>query len=371
MTVRRIRIRTLVAILVVALAAAIAAIVIGTRGSDGWRFRYISEPAPSPDGSRIAFVAVHNKRGPGPLQRTLKVFGAPPATVECRLWIVDRKTGGLEMTDGKAFFETMTWRPDGAELIFVSGSHDHFMSLDRLDLQSLTASTLDDRGPHWAPRFSPDGASLGYVRARALTFTGLGSRFLLIRDVGTGGETVVSRDVHPSSWRWARDSSRVLFMDADGRKILEYRVADGATRVLYAVSNPDDHLGSGRLLLSPDERWVGVVEYLGFEGEKHFLAVDLETGSKRALFACHSLFRFDWGDAGICYVQQENDGELGDTGTLILHDVATDSSRPLATGSLRDPTWLSSTEILVVRWPKELCVIDIETGTETRIFPLP
>ncbi len=364
---RRIKVRTLVAIVVMALAVAIPVIVVTwTIHAVTWRFELVMRPTPSPDGSRIAFVAV-SIRGPGPLvQSALHALHVYPRTIDAQLWTLDRETGRLSTTTLEVDLDRspMAWRPDSSELVFVSGSQDDLWSLHGFDPEAQVSWVLVDGGRHWSPSYSPDGAYLGYVRMHDWASW---RAALVIEKVGSGPETVVDQHVNLSGWRWTRDGSRVIFVDGDMQRVFEYEIAGGSTRQLYSVAaSHGDVLRS--LVLSPDGKSIGFHES-DDSRRGPFMRIDLESDSTMTLFCCDlPSHDFVWGEAGISYIDW--DGEEPDSTRLVLHDPSTRASRILATGWLREPTWLSRTEIVVIRPPKELCVIDIETGTETRVFPL-
>lgn len=103
-----------------------------------------TDPAPSPDGKRIAFAA----RG--------------------WLWLLDPDTGvARRLTSGAALDSRPSWHPDGGEIAFLRDDTES-LSLWRLDLASGEESLLfEDASILLDPAWSPDGESVFFSAATA------------------------------------------------------------------------------------------------------------------------------------------------------------------------------------------------------------
>ncbi len=327
---------------------------------------HILEPLPSPDGRRIAFVAVFPRDLSPVLEQLANGFRFYPSRISARLWVLERKSGSVMRSGFEVFngVEVMTWSPESSQIVFVSGSNDRFLGLDRYDVAGASVASLDSKSWYSAPKYSPRGSYLGYVRTSRVSVPGRVE--LIVEDLSTGTQTVISSNVLPYQWQWTGDGSDIVFIEEGGAKIMEYRTADGTARVLHSVSDPGTE-SVGHLVSSPDGSTIGFYEY----GSGWFIELDRESRKCRHLFQCrHPNLNFAWSPSGICYLDRTCGGPL-DYGKLVVYDTEARSERTIATGRFRSPRWMSPREILAVKHPVELWLFNVVSGEAEVIFPPP
>ncbi len=159
----------------------------------------------SPDGKQIAF------------------YGGPPGlperiyTVPFEGGVVQQVTHGEAGAYGDGYF---SWSADSASIIFGSPRmlEPGKTRLHRIDLKTVSVSTLADSEELWAPRCSPDGH---YIAALA------GKKWALkLYDVATRKqtETLVEHATWPS---WSRDGQSIFFIDTvDETHWWRYRIGE-------------------------------------------------------------------------------------------------------------------------------------------------
>ncbi len=119
---------------------------------DLYALRFVGDPQPSPDGSRIAFVVT--------------TADAEEDGYRSRIWLVatDGDAAPVPLTAGTKKDSSPRWSPDGARLVFVSNRAEETPHLWLLDLHGGEARQLT-RGKEAAsaPVWSPDGSRIAYV----------------------------------------------------------------------------------------------------------------------------------------------------------------------------------------------------------------
>lgn len=146
----------------------------------------------SPDGKRIVY---HSDR-----------------TGNHELWLLDRETGvERQLTDNSATDVWPDWSPDGREIVFVSNREGSFHlwlmsaeggSLRRLTQESIPLLTAAYASADLAPRWSPDGRTIGYLAPSEK-----GSSLWL---VDPDGHMEGPRLFGVRSFDWYRDSRTIL-----------------------------------------------------------------------------------------------------------------------------------------------------------------
>ncbi|MBY6203339.1 CehA/McbA family metallohydrolase [Halomonas denitrificans] len=167
-----------------------------------------SDPAPAPDGRRLAFAA------------------------QGWLWILDLDSGvATRLTDGPHLDARPRWSPDGRRLAFVRDSGDATWIVVR-EMASGTETRIGSPDAiHLDPEFSTDGATLFYTAAVD------GSLQLLANRLDAGTVDVLTE--LPQVVRNARrlpDGSGLLYLHGDGahRVLRERSLATGSDRIAHA-----------------------------------------------------------------------------------------------------------------------------------------
>ena len=109
------------------------------------RFKFVSDPQISPDGSRIAFV--------------VSVIGYDENKYRRNIWLADTKTSKLaQFTHGQGSDNNPRWSPDGAQLLFLSNGRekDKKTQLYTISLSGGEAQLVADMengvsNPEWRP----------------------------------------------------------------------------------------------------------------------------------------------------------------------------------------------------------------------------
>lgn len=165
-----------------------------------------SDPAPAPDGQRLAFAA----RG--------------------WLWMLDLETGtATRLTQGRHRDARPRWSPDGRQLAFVRDSGAD-TSIVLLDLDSGEERTIDTPTIELDPEFSSDGGSLFYTSGES------GSLELRRRVLATGEDAAMTElpQVVRNSRRVA-GGGRLLYLHGAGphRVLRERDLESGDDRIVH------------------------------------------------------------------------------------------------------------------------------------------
>jgi TolB protein len=146
-----------------------------------------TEPAWSPDGTRIAFSS---KR-----EGTFDIYAMDADG-----------TGTRRLTTTRADDGDPSWSPDGRSIVFARGApaNLYLMSPDGSDVRPLVVNPADDTQPAW----SPDGRWIAFTRKVPGTSI---REVWLVRPDGTGIRQLTSLAAVSDAPSWSPDSTRVAF----------------------------------------------------------------------------------------------------------------------------------------------------------------
>lgn len=242
----------------------------------------ISEPALSPDGSRIAF------RGWGEFQdEDNPYFGC--ADPHPQRFIGNTTLDGTNVIGTGGFWEDShpDWSPDGQRLLFDTGRNDD--GITRLMLIYADSSGEEElRIAGQQPSWAPDGERFAY-RGCDLSGNACGIRLGLAFpvkswEVGNNMLGVVVEDVEASHPDWSPVSDEIVYHSPkNGSWDLYIANADGSG--LRRLS--DDPGLEGLPAWSPDGQWIA---YVSFDGVNWSLRVVSRDGSDDRL-----IFVYDGG----------------------------------------------------------------------------
>lgn len=180
--------------------------------------QFQTDPAWSPDGSRIAFAS------------------AREGSFDIYVMNADG-TGTTRLTSTDANDQGPTWSPDGSRIAFARDSdvgHVYVMSADGTGARRLTDELAAEGEPAW----SPDGRWIAYVH-RAL-----GSDFREIwvaRPDGTGRRGVTKLGGRSYAPAWAPDSQRLAFsLNRDGVRYEIYTIGVDGKDLRRAARSQED-----------------------------------------------------------------------------------------------------------------------------------
>jgi Tol biopolymer transport system component len=204
-----------------------------------------TQPAPSPDGTRIAFssvegpdyISVMNADGSGVTRLTGGPLGRFPGEAASPSWSPDSRkilfTGTLGdnsdlfvmNADGSSWVnltnddtvreDVGAWSPDGRHIAFVRWAglpalpHIHVMDADGHNVRQLTSGDVLDFWPAW----SPDSRQIVFARE---SLDGMIRRILALGAGGTGLRELTHNQARDGEPSWSRDGKRLLFTSTLG-----------------------------------------------------------------------------------------------------------------------------------------------------------
>jgi dipeptidyl aminopeptidase/acylaminoacyl peptidase len=280
---------------------------------DGGDLKYLSEgdePVISPDSRQVAFIK-------GDQVWSVPVDGSSAAR---RLFTARGKMGSLE------------WKPDGTQLLFVSGRGDHAIIGIYTDsttaLKWIAPSFSNDHSPHW----SPDGNKIVFVRRPG---TGGAPDSLLTKkimpwsiytaDITSNKATLLWKAPHTLRGSVPSTQGGTNLHWAAGNKIVFLSYQDGWPH-LYSI-NAD---GGKEKLLTPGDF---MCEHISLSADKKQLTFSANTGNDRWDIERRHIGRVDIGQGTMEMLTQGNGLEwapvLTDDGKAVSFISATAQQCPI------------------------------------------
>ncbi len=206
------------------------------------------EQEPAPDGKEVALV------------------------VRGEIYVIKTEEGRptRQVTDGPARDHHVVWSPDGKALFFVSdraGQEDIYRAVSAEEPAKPLSESLrfkiervtDHPALEYAPRVSPDGEKLAFIRSRG---------DLIIRDLKTGEETTLVESWDRPSYAWSPDSKWLAYAieDVEHNRDVWVVPADGSAAPVNVSQHPDYDGGP---------EWSADGQLLAFGSRRHGFDGDL------------------------------------------------------------------------------------------------
>ena len=266
-------------------------------------------PAPETPASMSDFERRHAERFEGvqfdwyPFVRDGQSFPLPdPADRPIQEVVLESTAGGAAQTLTSLGLrpENLSWHPSGRQILFTAdeavrdplayGRADLFT----VDVEGQVTRLTDDGFTYSSVAYSPDGASISYIRAWGTDYIierkldHGGPRDLYLRPVD-GGEPVnltADFDLDPRTPRWSPDSRHLYFTAGIGGAVHLFRVA--------AEGGPVEQVTTGErriLNLEIDADFERMTYLVGrFDAPSELWSADMDGGNERQLTQVHADF---------------------------------------------------------------------------------
>ena len=199
-----------------------------------------SQPAWSPDGKRLLFVAPGGKN-----------FGQD-------IWVMNADgSNPVDLTQRLGDDRDPAWSPDGKLIAFSNdGREDKVRQIYLMKPDGSGQTRISDQFIEYSPTWSPDMKWLAYV------ISGNGYPFLYLRGNADGYSTPEPYDRYSVTGRlgqvaqpaWSPDGSQIAYVRLDGgqRRIWSVVYASGGSSLAQLTNGPADQDPAW----SPDSRWI-------------------------------------------------------------------------------------------------------------------
>src|SRR5579862_4196165 len=202
----------------------------------------------SPDGKWIAFAGMEERADEEKAKKEkhdFRVVDENPRNHS--LWVIPAERDGdgrrpvRKLGNATAHVQEMEWSPDSRAIAFAHTPTPGADDWTKSDISEVTVETGAVRpvavtgAAEHAPRYSPDGRYLAYVRSTdPARWAGMERMVLLNRQTGESRELPPTFDEQPGLLGWSGDSTRLVFTEAKGTTSMVYAMAvDGPAQAVY------------------------------------------------------------------------------------------------------------------------------------------
>ena len=191
-----------------------------------------SDPAWSPDGSKLAFASRRDGMDD--------------------IFVVNTDGTGLRRITNDSFVEAEpTWSPDGREIAFTSfrdGQHDIFVIYDDgTGRRQITNDELKEVELTW----SPDGSQIAFRAYLDVRSRGNPAHIYTVNIDGSNLTQVTDETSYHSEPTWSPDGSQIAFVAGGDDRGLTVMNSDGSERAMLYPSIRNDELGDRSDVESP------------------------------------------------------------------------------------------------------------------------